>query len=116
MNEQLKNHHDYRQHNWCVSLNDEENAAALERMGQSGLRKTAYARQCLTSAVVRSRLDRVDKKILDDLSHMRADIDRLVLICDKNGPDKAYRRILEIEDKFAKVYRYLMSKVNDSKI
>jgi len=111
MNEKIKKHHDYRPKTWQVSLSDEEFATAEARRETTGLTKAAFGRQALTKAKVVSRVSKVDQKALADLSHMRADINRIVMICEKNGAEKALKRITEIDDMFTKIYNYLLTKV-----
>ena len=111
MNEILQKHHDYRRNIWQVSLSDEELATAEERRASTGLTKAAYGRQALTTGKVVSRVNKTDRKALADLGHMRADINRLVIICEKHGVEKALHRIIEIDDKFTEIYNYLLSKI-----
>ncbi len=42
---------------------------------------------------------------------MRADVDRLVHICEKAGVEKAQKSILNIENMFCELYNYLKSKI-----
>ncbi len=115
MNENQKEkwvkHHDYRTKTWHVSMTEEEEAMAEERRAQTGLSKAEFGRQALTTGNVISRVNTEDRKLLADLSHMRADINRLVLICEKNGTDKVSSRVLAIDDKFADMYNYLLTKI-----
>lgn len=92
-------------------MTEEEAAMAEERRAQTGLSKAEYGRQTLTTGNVISRINSEDRKRLSDLAHMRADIDRIIHICEKHGPEKAYNRMLEIEDKFSDLYNYFSSKI-----
>ena len=111
MNEKLKRHHDYRQNVWQISLSDEEVALAEERRATTGLTKAAYGRQALTTGKIVSRVSKVDQKALADLGHMRADINRIVIICEKNCVEKALSRIIDIDDKFTEIHNYLLTKI-----
>ena len=109
--EKWTKHHDYRTKNWQVSMTDEEEKLAEERRAQTGLSKAEFGRQALTTGKVISRINNEDHKLLTELSYMRADIHRLVIICEKNGTEKAYSRILKIEDIFSDMYNYLSYKI-----
>lgn len=111
MAKEKNKHHDNREHNWYISLYDFEKEAAESRRAQTGLSKAEFGRQALMEAKVISRVNAEDKKALNDLSHMRADIDRLIHICENSGVKEALFRILKIEDMFSKIYNYLKSKI-----
>lgn len=115
MDEQQKKkwlrHHDYREITWHISMTEEEAVMAEERRAQTGLSKAEFGRQALTTGNVISRINKEDRKLLADLSHMRADINRLVIICEKNGTNTIQNRILRIEDQFADFYNYIISRI-----
>lgn len=90
---------------------DFEAEEAEARRAQTGLSKAEFGRQALMTANVISRVSAKDRTVLNDLSHMRADIDRLIHICEKNGPQKAIRRMMEIEDKFSEIYNELITRI-----
>lgn len=104
-------HHDNRPVNWHVSMTEEEAAMAEERRARTGLTKAEFGRQALTTGNVISRINEKDRKALSSLSHMRADIDRLIHICEKHGVKKALNSMLKIEDQFADIYNNLLSKI-----
>lgn len=106
-----KNHHDNREHFWNISLDNTENEMAEKLRAQTGLTKAEFGRQSLTMARVVSRVSADDRKMLKGLSHMRADIDRLVHICEKAGVEKAQKSILNIENMFCELYNYLTAKI-----
>ena len=114
MDEELKKkwvkHHDYREITWHISMTKEEAAMAEKRRAQTGLTKAEFGRQALTTGNVISRINKEDRKLLADLAHMSANLNRLVLICEKNGTEKAINRILQMENQFAELYNYLVSK------
>lgn len=106
-----KKRHDNRPKNWYVSLSQEEWDKIEQRRAQTGLKKSDYTRQALMTAAIISCLGKEESKALRDLNHMRADINRLVLICEKQGSEKALKWILEIEDRFIDIYNNLYSKL-----
>ena len=107
----MKNHHDNRSVTWHISMHDSEEKQAEARRAETGLSKAEFGRQALMTANVISRVSSEDRKLLNDLSHMRADINRLVLICEKSGVEKAEKRMLNIEDKFSELYNELIARI-----
>lgn len=103
-------HHDKRGNYWSVSLHDEELALVEERRSKTGLSKAEYGRQALMTATVLSRFNEDDRRALNGLSHMRADINRLVLDCERYGPKNVLNAILKIDDQFVAIYNHLLSK------
>lgn len=81
MNEIKKsNHHDNRPHNWSVSLSDGEYEAASQLMAESGLCKTAYARQALTKSVVHARIGKQDREQIGRLNKCHASINEIAAV------------------------------------
>ena len=110
MENKTKKHHDNRGINWYISLFEHEAEAAESRRALTGLTKAEYGRQALMTANIISKINSEDRKMLSDLSQMRVEICRLVMISEQNGRTDILYRIIDIEDKLSEMYNYLISK------
>ena len=96
-------------------MTEEEAAMAEERLAQTGLSKAEFGRQALTTGNVISRINSEDRELMQkisaELSYVHADIERIVHICEKSKPEKALKRIKEVEDKFTDIYNFLLMRL-----
>ena len=78
--QEWKKHHDYREHLWNISMNQEEYDEAIRQWQKSGLSKAEYGRQALKNAHVISRLNAEDLAKATDMMRMHSEVNEMLKI------------------------------------